>query len=67
MAGFDAMVANVAEAGDIVVLAIALVMTLVVGAALLALDTLVGRVRTKREPKARTSRRPDAANGRGGG
>ncbi len=43
MARFDVLVANVAEAGDIVILGIVLVMTVVIGAALLALDTVVAR------------------------
>ena len=52
MARFDVSVANVTEAGDIVVLFIVLVLTLVVGAALLALDAVVGRLHAKRASKA---------------
>ncbi len=35
---------NVAEAGDIVLLALALVLTLLVGLAVVGIDTLVGRL-----------------------
>ena len=45
---FDVLVANVAEAGDIVVFAFVLVMALVVGAALLAVDAVVRRLHAKR-------------------
>ncbi len=41
------IVANVAEAGDIVILAMALAGTLVVGLGLLAVDTAVGRLRQR--------------------
>ena len=42
------MDANVTEAGDIVVFAIVLVMTIAVGGALLAVDTVVRLIREKR-------------------
>ena len=67
MATFDALVANVAEAGDIVVLAIVLVMTPVVGTALLALDALVGRLHAKRASKARAPGGGDPAKPGGSG
>ncbi len=66
MARLDVLVANVAEAGDIVLLGIVLLMTVVVGTALLALDTVVGRLHAKRESNAPTSRGGDPAKGRGG-
>ena len=48
--------ANVSEAGDIVVFAMALALTLVVGLTLLGVDALVGRLR--RTAEARRSARP---------
>lgn len=43
-----AVVANVTEAGDIVLYAIGLVVTLLVGLALLGIDAAVGRLSTRR-------------------
>ena len=53
------LLANVTEAGDIVLLAIVLATTLVVGLALLAVDALVGRVGAR-------SRRPPGGSPAGG-
>jgi hypothetical protein len=50
------LVANVSEAGDIVV----------VGAGLFALDAVVGRLHANREAKAGASRDRDRANETGG-
>lgn len=54
------LVANVSEAGDIVIFAIVLAATLVVGLALLGIDALVGRLREKRgaQPPDPTRRLP---------
>ncbi len=65
MARFEVLVANVAEAGDIVLLAIVLLMTLAVGAALLALDSIVGRLNAKRMSK--TPAPHNGPPGKGGG
>ena len=52
------LIGNVAEAGDIILLAFALVLTLLVGLALVGIDTLVGRLgRRQRDESA--GRRPD--------
>ncbi len=49
MARFDSpLVGNVAEAGDIVLYAIALAVTLVVGLALFGMDVVIGRLRRRR-------------------
>lgn len=44
------LVANVTEAGDIVLVAFALVLTVLIGLALLGIDTLVGRLRRGGHP-----------------
>jgi hypothetical protein len=60
------LVANVSEAGDIIVFGIVLALTVVVGAGLFALDAVVGRLHANREAKAGASRDRDRANGTGG-
>lgn len=52
------LVANVTEAGDVVLFAIVLATTLVVGLALLGIDAVVGRLgrRRARRPAASTRR-----------
>lgn len=47
MATFELFVANVAEAGDIVLFGIVLALTLIAGAGLFALDAVVGRLHAK--------------------
>jgi hypothetical protein len=56
MAGIGVVVlANVTEPGDVVLLAIVLALTVVVGGALFALDLVLGRVRAKRKSKGPAS------------
>jgi len=66
MARFEVPVANVAEAGDIVLLAMVLLMTFIVGAALLALDTVVGRLHARRMSKTPAPQNGQPGNGGGG-
>lgn len=66
VAVFELFVANVAEAGDIVLLGVVLALTLVVGAGLFALDTVVARLHANREAKTRASRDRDPVNGTDG-
>ena len=48
MGGFEPIVGNVSEAGDIVVLALVLVLTPIIGLALFGIDAVVGRLRRRR-------------------
>ncbi len=48
-----ALVANVAEAGDIVLYVMVLAATLIVGLALLAIDAVIGRLGARSERKRR--------------
>ncbi len=57
------LVANVTEAGDIVLLAFVLALTLFVGLALFGLDTLVGRLRRRGHHDASAGARSDGGPG----